>query len=175
MTFAWHTPDIIVVDGFYEDPDAVREMALADLDYATDNRYFKGLRSTERHLWPYLREYFGHLIGEPVTRWTEHEANGCFQRTGPGDPLVYHSDTQGWAGAAYLTPGDNEDMGTSFWTWPWVGRDPQPEDFTDETAWQLTDTIAGKYNRLVLWRGSLYHSATGYPRERLVQLFFFDT
>jgi hypothetical protein len=175
MTFAWNNPDIIVLDNFFINPDEVHSMAL-DLEYAEDLRYFKGQRSTTRHLWPYMREYLGYLIGTRVTAWTEHEANGVFQITGPDDPLVYHSDTQTWAGAVYLTPGDNEDAGTSFWRHAATGqRHEATGDFEDATRWDLIDTVAGVYNRLVLWRGDLVHSATGYPRERLVQLFFFDT
>ncbi len=48
--------------------------------------------------------------------------------------------------------------------------------------WDLVESIAGLYNRLVIWDARLIHSATSYEhfasdrsaRTRLVQLFFFD-
>ena len=48
--------------------------------------------------------------------------------------------------------------------------------------WELVESVAGLYNRLVIWDASLIHSATSYAEfsetgaapTRLVQLFFFD-
>jgi hypothetical protein len=48
--------------------------------------------------------------------------------------------------------------------------------------WELMESVAGLYNRLVIWDASLFHSATTYDHftadgsapTRLVQLFFFD-
>jgi hypothetical protein len=49
--------------------------------------------------------------------------------------------------------------------------------------WELVESVAGLFNRLVLWEASLIHSATSHDESsgeseeaiRLVQLFFFDT
>ena len=49
-------------------------------------------------------------------------------------------------------------------------------------AWELVESVAGLYNRLVIWDAKLIHSATSYEpfdddgtaQTRLVQLFFFD-
>ena len=48
--------------------------------------------------------------------------------------------------------------------------------------WELMKSVAGLYNRLVIWDAALFHSATTYDYftadgsapTRLVQLFFFD-
>src|SRR5207247_1386652 len=76
--FDRRTPDLVVVDDFMHDPDQIRDLALAQ-EYGSDLRYFKGLRSRERFLWPHLREEFSRLLGSPVTEWLGHNANGCFQ------------------------------------------------------------------------------------------------
>lgn len=181
--FHRHSPSLIVVDDFYEDPDQVREIALAQT-YVRDLRYFKGERSTERFLWPYLREHFARLLGKPVTAWLEHEANGVFQKTTDADPLVYHHDTQAYAGAVYLTPPVTQ--GTSFWRHACGVRkapvDPvaasivySDKELVNGENWYLVDQIDGIYNRLVIWDAQLIHSASAYgPTPRLVQLFFFD-
>jgi len=180
-------PELVVVDDFLTDPEGVRDLALGCL-YHEDLRWFKGRRSTERHLWPYLREEFGRLLGTPVSRWTEYDANGVFQLTTADDELVYHSDNQDYAAAIYLNP--HTESGTSFWRDPENrarrGRDSvtmasDPACYTDRDSWQFVETVAGVYNRLVIWDASLIHSAESYSAfeasnelGRLVQLFFFD-
>jgi hypothetical protein len=204
--FHHHTPHMIVVDDFFRDPDEVRALALAQ-EYDTDLRYFKGLRTYERFLWPHLREEFGRLLGRPVTEWLGYPANGIFQQTSHEDPLVWHHDDQQYAAAVYLTPDAPLTAGTSFWRDRTCGcrRGPvhpleeerlgSPEaveaaravvydEYTVEHPdnWELVDSVAGIYNRLVLWDAKLIHSATSYTEfgtdglatQRLVQLFFFD-
>jgi Family of unknown function (DUF6445) len=204
--FRQRTPDLIAVDDFFYDPDEVRALALAQ-EYGSDLRYFKGLRSTQRFLWPHLREEFGRLLGRPVSEWLGHNANGIFQQTSHQDPLVWHHDTQQYAAAIYLTPDAPPGSGTSFWRDRTYGcrRSPShpleqrrlgtPEAIkaAEEVVydsynvehldnWELVESIAGLYNRLVIWDARLLHSATSYvdfsedgaAASRLVQLFFFD-
>jgi hypothetical protein len=204
--FTMRTPSLVAVDDFLEDPDQIRELALAQ-EYHSDLRYFKGLRSTQRFLWPYLREEFSRLVGTPVTEWLGHNANGCFQQTSYNDPLVWHHDTQGYAAAIYLTPDAPPGAGTSFWRdrthgcrrMPNHPREVErlgsveaveaarsvvydPYNIEHPDNWELVESVAGLYNRLVIWDASLIHSATSYENfrddgaapTRLVQLFFFD-
>ena len=174
---------------------------------ARDLRCYKGLRTQERFLWPLLREEFASLLGMPITEWLGHVANGVFQQTNADDPLVWHHDTQGYAAAIYLTPDAPFGSGTSFWRDRTHGcrrrpshpleatrlGSPQavhaaekvvydPHNFTHVDNWELVESVAGLYNRLVIWDASLIHSATSYSdfseggsaQTRLVQLFFFD-
>jgi hypothetical protein len=204
--FHQRTPSVIVVDGFLGDPDEVRALALAQ-EYGSDIRFYKGLRTHERFLWPHLREEFGRLLGRPITEWLGHGANGIFQQTSNDDPLVWHHDTQGYAAAIYLTPGAPPGAGTSFWRDRTCGcrRRPShpleaarlgsreaiqaaeavvydPYNIEHGDNWELVESVAGLYNRLVIWDASLIHSATSYSEftegsvatTRLVQLFFFD-
>ncbi len=196
VNFHRRTPAILVVDDFYQDPDAVRALAL-ETEYEADLRYFKGLRSKQKFLFPWVREEFQRLLGVTITDWLDQPANGSFQKTDSRDPLVWHSDTQSYAAAIYLTPGQVIDWpepvnaGTSFWRHRdrHCRRPPQePKAYADVYSqfnlthpdnWELVDRVGSVYNRLVLWDAQLIHSATSYERflpeaPRLVQLFFFN-
>jgi hypothetical protein len=198
--FHSRTPALLVVDDFYTDPDAVRAEALGT-EYEADGRYFKGVRSKKKFLYPYVKEEFERLLRVTIADWLDQPANGSFQKTTGADPLVWHSDTQSYAAAVYLTAqlgtlrnGRNCDpvlSGTSFWRNKITGarRPPGSADDYQETYsqfnlthpdnWELVDRVGSVYNRLVLWDAQLIHSATSYEGftetdPRLVQLFFFN-
>lgn len=204
--FRSRMPDLIAVDDFFYDPDEIRAVALAQ-QFAPDLRYYKGLRSLTRFPWPYLREEFSRLLGKPVTEWLGYPANGVFQQTTNADPLVWHADTQQYAAAVYLTPDAPPSAGTSFWRDKTFGcrrapghplesrrlKSPEAIKAAEEVVyddyniqngdnWELIESVAGLYNRLVIWDAGLIHSATSYDdfaeggvaQTRLVQLFFFD-
>lgn len=200
VNFHRRTPALLVVDDFYRDPDAVRLLAL-ETEYEADLRYFKGLRSKQKFLFPWVREEFQHLLGVTITDWLDQPANGSFQKTSSEDPLVWHSDTQSYAAAIYLTPaqpgdlsawgGERVDAGTSFWRdRSYASRRPPSDELEYAEVysefnlmhpdnWELVDRIGSVYNRLVLWDAQLIHSATSYggftaEDPRLVQLFFFS-
>lgn len=118
MDFNRRVPHILVVDDFYKNPDEVRAQALAQ-KFESDERLYKGKRSPYKHLLPYVKEEFERLLGVKITDWMSQPMNGIFQITSANDPLVWHSDSQDYAAAVYLTPNaDNPDSyreGTSFW------------------------------------------------------------
>lgn len=178
-------PHILVVDDFYKNPDTIREKALS-APYAEDNRFYKGKRTAERFLFPYVKEEFERLLNAKITDWLNQPMNGIFQITNANDPLVWHSDHQDYAAAIYLTP-DSDSMGTSFWRDKKYGCRRPPDDhhqcnevyseynLTHPDNWELIDKVGAVYNRLVVWDAKLIHSASEYGnKERLVQLFFFS-
>jgi hypothetical protein len=183
IVFNKQKPSILVVEDFYKDPDAIRAMAL-EADYGRDLDYFKGERSTERYLLPWVREEFCRLLNIDISGWLTHGANGVFQKTTWNDPLVYHHDSQDYAAAIYLNPEGGP--GTSFWRHRLGGRKApvtevqaewiyNPAELISAENWIEVDRVDGLYNRLVIWDAKLIHSASYYEREpRLVQLFFFD-
>src|ERR1051326_3691974 len=118
INFNQHTPHILVVDNFYKNPDQIRQEALAQ-KFEEDERFYKGKRSPYKHLLPYIKEEFERLLNAKITDWLNQPMNGIFQITNSNDPLVWHSDTQDYAGAVYLTPNvddaDSYRQGTSFW------------------------------------------------------------
>ncbi|MFJ8106306.1 DUF6445 family protein [Streptomyces sp. NPDC096132] len=184
--FTPSAPHLLSVDDFLDDPDEVRGIALST-GYHTDARYFKGLRSDHRFLWPGLREEFSRLLGTPVTEWLGHNANGVFQQTAHDDPLVWHHDSQTYAAAIYLNPNPPAGAGTSFWRDRTYGCRRAPNHPKEEARlgspeaveaarsvvydaynlengdnWELVESISGQYNRLVIWDAKLLHSATSY-------------
>lgn len=179
-------PHMIVVDNFYKDPDDVREFALMQ-DFQPNLSSYKGKRTNERFLWPFMKEEFERLLGRPIVDWLNQPANGCFQITGYDDPLVWHSDTQSYAAAVYLTPDAPVGAGTSFWRDKVHGCRRPPnhpleyDRFADDEArqkalnevyseynilhpdnWELVDRVGCVYNRLVVWDAQMIHSASSY-------------
>lgn len=183
-------PQFLVVDNFYEDPDAVRALALSQ-DFAPDIRYHKGNRTSKKFLAPNTRQIFESLLGRKITNWSTYEYNGVFQFCTAEDPLVYHSDVQSYAAAVYLTPDAPPETGTSFFRskrYPDI-RQSHVDDanygdvfkggYYDKTQFELVDTVGNVYNRLAMWNSKLIHSASQYfgtnkYDSRLFHLFFFD-
>jgi hypothetical protein len=69
----------------------------------------------------------------------------------------------------------NEDGGYNFELLTRINLDSQ-----DMTKWEMTDRLANKFNRLVLYRGDFFHMSLDYFGQdkydgRLFQTFFFDT
>lgn len=200
LMFNQKRPEVLVVDNFYKDPDAIRALALQQ-EFIEDIAHYKGKR-TAAHLFPYVREEFQRLLNTTIVNWQRQDnANGVFQYCHAQDPLVIHSDAQAYAGAIYLTPDAPLESGTWFYRSKATGLRAAPtqadsdrlkievstlEQMTytdklyDQTAWELTDRVANVYNRLVLWNAKLIHSPGLYfgpndpAKSRLFQVFFFD-
>ena len=177
-------PDVLVVDNFYKDPDDIVNYANKQ-EFTTNNDHYKGTRSKDRHLFPYVKEEFERLLNVEITDWLNQPYNGCFQITDHQNPLVYHSDSQQYAAAIYLTK-DADEMGTSFWKDKKYGHRTPPSNqkeleevysefnIVNPDNWELVDKVGGIYNRLVIWNAKMIHSASLYTvNPRLVQLFFF--
>lgn len=183
-------PSLIVVDNFYQNPDAVREMALQQ-NFAPDLRYHKGQRTSKKFIAEGTKQIFESLLGRKITNWVDYEYNGIFQFCTAEDPIVYHSDEQSYAAAVYLTPNAPVETGTSFYRskeYPDVRKihtssahygEVFKGGFYDKTKFELIDTVGNVYNRLAMWDARLIHSATEYfgtnkQDSRLFHLFFFD-
>jgi glycosyltransferase involved in cell wall biosynthesis len=178
---------IFVVDDFYADPIAVRNFALGSA-FEANNNWYKGSRSIEKYRPTEIKEAFENIMGIKIREWESHGMNGSFQYCTPEDLLVYHYDSQTWAGMIYLTPNAPYDCGTSLWASRITNArhvDQDPEDrsfaggFYDQTKFELVDTIGNVFNRLVLFDARCFHSASKYfgktiDDSRLFHLFFFD-
>lgn len=199
MVFSWvipgnpvinkNVPTFLVVDNFYEDPDRVRQFAL-HLEFREHKDYHKGKRTDQCYRFPGLKERFEQLLGCKIKHWENYGVNGCFQTCVAGDQLVYHVDQQQYAGLIFLTPNAPPQAGTSFFRSKKTHQnkvllsDPKfstifEGGFLDSTYFDLVDKVGNVYNRLVIFNGSLIHSASDYfgkTKEdgRLFQLFFFD-
>lgn len=178
---------LFVVDNFYSNPDEIRNYALTQVQYEQDNRWYKGLRSTTVYRPEGMKEAFEHIIGQKIIDF-ESGYNGVFQLMMSSDPQVYHYDTQRWAGMIYLTPNAPIESGTRLHKSRKnftrhrddVGADDAFRgDFYDSTQFDVADSAANIYNRLVIMDAGCFHSAGPYfgntmETGRLTHLFFFD-
>lgn len=93
----------VVLDNFYQDPDRIREHALG-LSFYENTSDHKGKRTKENGRTSELKYLFERLLGIRISNWDTYGYNGVFQLCVAGDPPVFHSDLQRWAGTIYLTP-----------------------------------------------------------------------
>jgi hypothetical protein len=187
---------IVVVDDFYDYPDWVREYAINNLNF-NPSGYHKGQRSSDRFILDGTKEKFEEILGKKITNWNhESYANGVFQYCTSQDPIVYHVDSQTYAAMVYLTPEAPLQTGTATYRSKITGATrfdkPEGEDyfntfkglsssmnFYDSTTYEVVDTVANVYNRLVMFDSKSIHAATGYfgdaiENARFFHLFFFD-
>jgi hypothetical protein len=173
----------IIVDNFYNNPDEVREFALSQ-DFSVTGNY-PGDRTV-----PFLNEDtkqgIQNLI-EPhagaIVDWGE-QYSGCFQLCTAQDRTWIHADVNNsWAGVLYLTPDAPLSGGTALYRHKYTGHTTdlgEEYESYDYTKWEVTDQIGNVYNRLVLYRGDLFHASVDYFGSnfldgRLIQTFFFST
>lgn len=189
---------VIVVDNFYADPDFVRTFAMNNLTF-NGSDYHRGKRSEERFILNGTREKLEAILGREIINWNDPSyANGKFQYCTSTDPIVYHVDTQTYAAMVYLTPDAPLNTGTATYRSKITGAtrfdsyDGNEETYTktfkgisskmnfyDNTTYELVDSMANVYNRLVMFDAKAIHAASGYfgdaiDNARFFQLFFFD-
>lgn len=187
----------LIVDDFYDNVDDVRNFALAQ-EFGVKGNY-PGQR-TKSFANDGLKEYLNNLIrpfsGE-ITYWSDDEYNGAYQYTTQRERSWIHADsTTSWAALVYLTPDAPLTGGTGLFRHKRTGLEVAPKlpngeydyklldsiyiDSQDMTKWDMTDRLANKYNRLVMYRGDLFHTSLDYfgtdiEDGRLFQTFFFST
>jgi len=195
--------NLIVVDNFYKDPDAVRNFALG-VEYQEDKvRNWPGRDSEYEHGKEDLTRLCSEIVGEELTTKL---CNKCsyFRRTKIGQhgtQDIHFDPNPGlvWAGIIYLTPTFHPTGGTKFWKHKRTGWEFAPDmvesehhgiqshddmvnffniEGKDRSKWIETDNISFKYNRLVMFNPFMWHSngewfGTDDQSARLVQLLFF--
>ena len=177
---------MIVVDDFYSNPDEVRAFALAQPFDVKGN--YPGARTK-----PFLNDSIKASIqavvqaaGGNVTDWLEqHQYTGTFQLCTAEDRTWIHPDHfNTWAAVCYLTPDAPLSSGTGLYRHKATGEYRRTtEDLhegRDYTKWELVDRVGNRYNRLVMYRGDLFHASLDYfgdkpENARLFQTFFFNT
>lgn len=182
-----HPPTYVVADNFYENPDAVRDFALS-LEFNYHPNYHKGKRTDQCYRFDGLKERFEQLIGRKIINWEKYGINGCFQYCIGGDQLVYHCDTQQYAGVLFLSPDAPVTTGTSLFRSIHTKKMKVHEKdhatvfrngYLDPTQFERVDSVGNVYNRLILFDSLTIHAASEYfgstkENGRLFQLFFFD-
>lgn len=176
--------NLVIAENFYDDPDAVRAMAL-NLPFNFKGNY-PGVR-TAPMLNDSIKNAISHLVSAagPVTNWHEESGyTGAFQLCTAQDRTWIHADSfNTWAGVCYLTPNAPASGGTALYRHKATGnREKVDSDYEayDYTKWEEIDRIGNVYNRIILYRGNLFHASVDYfgstfEDGRLFQTFFFDT
>ncbi len=193
---------LIVVDDFLEHAAEFRAAALR-LTYPNLQGAFPGRNSLERLDLPGLPEYVSQLTGE---RLKPMDPPGSYAKcritlasdTGRGR---VHVDPGYWSGILYLSRPQDSRGGTDFFRHRRTNTDRRPmtaeevaalgyssyeeshrdiieRDGMDESAWETTMSVPMRFNRLVLLRPWLWHTAgAGFgdsmENGRLVYLMFF--
>jgi hypothetical protein len=178
--------NVIIIDDFYNNPDQVRNCALSMQFTVTGN--FPGQRTTPV-INQYVKDAIQNLIrphGGEVKDWMDapHQYTGSFQYCVATDRTWIHADIYNtWAGVCYLTPDAPLNSGTQLYKHKATGQSTYVDSWHnghDTGSWEPTDYIANKFNRLVLYRGDLFHASHGYFGDnlynaRLFQTFFINT
>lgn len=192
---------LIVVDDFLDDPHSLREAALR-LTYPPGEHMFPGRNSVERINLEGLSGQVSRLVGEPVQPMPPTEAHGKCRITLAGDigKAKVHVDRAHWSGILYLSRPEDCRGGTEFFRHLPTDSDRAPyndaeaqargypsaremtaailEGTTDDSQWEMTMRLPMRFNRLLLLRPWLWHTAGeafGDTMEngRLVYLMFF--
>ena len=195
---------LIVVDDFLPDADAwaFRDAALK-LTYPEQEGAFPGRNSLERLEIDGLAEYISQLTGERLRPMTPPGSYAKFRITLASDVgrAGVHVDPGYWSGILYLSRPEDCQGGTDFFKHRRTGTERRPmtaeevaklgyasyddafrdiieRDSVDESAWETTMTVPMRFNRLVLLRPWLWHTAgrgfgDSLENGRLVYLMFF--
>jgi hypothetical protein len=188
---------VFIIDNFYNDPYETREFALSQ-EFDVPGNY-PG-RRTKAFFNQSVYDVIQNVVfnaGGNITRWDMDSYTGAFQYTTSRDRSWIHADqTTTWAAVCYLTPNAPLSSGTGLFRHIPTGMESAPKnmdgtydydlldkinlDSQDMTKWELTDRLANKFNRLVIYKGDFFHMSLDYFGQdkfdgRLFQTFFFDT
>jgi hypothetical protein len=194
---------LIVVDDFLDDPFVLRDAALR-LTYPDVKGMYPGRNSVERINVEELNSEVARLVGEPLEPMLHNQAHGKCRMAFASDvgTARVHVDGSHWSGILYLSRPEDCRGGTEFFRHiptnterapysdeeaarrfgapsakQWVA-DLLERDTMDDSKWEMTMKVPMRFNRLVLLRPWLWHTAGecfGNTPEnaRLVYLMFF--
>jgi hypothetical protein len=195
---------LIIVDDFLSPRDALqlREVGLK-LTYPEQKGAFPGRNSLERIEIDGLEHGVSNLVGERVRPISPLQSHAKFRMTLASDigRAKVHIDQAYWSGILYLSRpedcvggteffrhrptntdraplDDNEMRAMGFASMEQMHREIVERDSTDESKWELTMHAPMRFNRLVLLRPWLWHTAgpafgDRLENGRLVYLMFF--
>ena len=196
---------LMIIDDFLDNPFDLRNAALQqDYPHLDIETYFPGRNSVKRMLVDGMDQQIGRLVGEPLQAVIAGHGHGRCRLALEGDQGTknVHIDDSHWSGILYLSLPEHCRGGTDFFRhkrtdmerapiYPEdlekLGYQDYPEiwdkvlgpDTNDESAWELTMRVPMRFNRLILLRPWLYHTAgPGFgdclENGRLVYLLFYN-
>lgn len=194
---------LIVVDDFLDNAEAMRAAAL-QLTYPDQQGAFPGRNSLERINLQGLEQQVSQIVGERLTPLPPPQSHAKCRITLAQDEgrARVHIDQGYWSGILYLSRPEDCQGGTNFFRHIPTNSDRAPEDGSalarmgfssyedmhreiiekdslDQTKWERTMEVPMRFNRLVLLRPWLWHTAgPGFGETiedgRLVYLMFFS-
>lgn len=195
---------LIIVDDFLDNAQALRDAALR-LTYPPQQGMFPGRNSVERINIEGLAESVSRLVGEPVQGMPAPQAHAKSRITLARDvgKAKVHVDAAHWSGILYLSKPADCRGGTEFFRHLPTNTDHAPyndeearrlgyasakalttevleRDSTDASKWELSMRVPMRFNRLILLRPWLWHTAgenfgDSDENGRLVYLMFFSS
>ena len=195
---------LIIVDDFLDNAQALRRTALG-LTYPEVQGMFPGRNSVERITLEGLDAQVSRLVGEPLVGMPPPQAHGKFRLARADDRgrARVHVDAAHWSGILYLSRPEDCRGGTEFFRhlptgtetapvddreaqahgWPTAKQfvaDVLARDTMDDAKWEMTHRVPMRFNRLILLRPWLWHTAgesfgTTPEDSRLVYLMFFES
>ena len=193
---------ILIVDDFLDNPEPLRSAALR-LTYPEQDGEFPGRNSLERIAIEGLDAFASRLVGEPLKAMGPPMSHAKCRLTLANEVgrANVHIDSSHWSGILYLSRPEDCRGGTDFFRHKATNSDRAPttgaelaamgySDFTtmrrqlverdtnDASAWEHAMTVPMRYNRLVMLRPWMWHTAgAGFgdapENGRLVYLMFF--
>jgi hypothetical protein len=195
---------LVIVDDFLGPRDALalRERGL-QLTYPDQQGMFPGRNSVERVEIDGLAEACSHIVGEPLRALGAPQSHAKFRITLASDigRAKVHIDPAHWSGILYLSRPEDCQGGTEFFRHRATNTDRAPlddaelhamgytardamfrdvldRDGTDDSKWEMSMRVPMRFNRLVMLRPWLWHTAgpafgDRLDNGRLVYLLFF--
>jgi hypothetical protein len=195
---------LLIVDDFLNNAADLRERAL-NLTYPEQQGAFPGRNSLERLNIEGLDQAVSRLVGEPLIPVSPLESHAKCRLTLARDKgrAKVHIDNSHWSGILYLSRDEDSSGGTDFFRHIRTNSDRAPvykeelaargyssfdemhadiieKDSVDDSKWERTTHVPMRFNRLVLLRPWLWHTAgPGFgdraENGRLVYLMFFQS
>jgi len=199
---------IIVIDNFLNDPEYFRSTA-REMDYPIlkEQSNFPGRNSFQRLEAPDVDNAIANIVGESLVPLTQLSHNK-FRLTLKNDEgkAKVHLDNSQWSAILYLSKEGSHQSGTDFYRHRDTGLDSAllsqsdfkklgwddsetanqeinkilEKDTNDSSKWEHIMRVPMKYNRLLLMRPWLWHTAgpgfgNSFENGRLVYLLFYST
>jgi hypothetical protein len=178
--------NIVVIDNFYKNPEAVRKLALSAEYKDVTKLNYPGFQSIKTYSSESIVNQFSEVLGREVSVDPARHTFGKFRimLKETGSQLKVHLDgLSDWTGVLYLNPSESCEGGTAFYRhratgldgrvseektrsfghdkWETLEKSIIEPDTLNSSAWEEMMFVAMKFNRLVLFRGGeFFHCHT---------------